>query len=146
MFWTDSEAGSFVSSYGCGNENLSPVTAGTDWITDWLTDSTEQSPSWEANRSSVSQEIPRILWNQKFHCHIYKSPPPIPILSQLNPAHALKILFDVILSYALGPPKWPPSFRLPYQNPVCTSLFPHTWYLPRPSHFSRFDNRNNIWW
>jgi len=26
----------------------------------------EQSPSWEANRFSASQEIPRILWNPKF--------------------------------------------------------------------------------
>ena len=28
-----------------------------------FTYSTEQSPSWEANRFSASQEIPRILWN-----------------------------------------------------------------------------------
>jgi len=27
----------------------------------------EQSPSWEANRFSASQEIPRILWNSKVH-------------------------------------------------------------------------------
>ena len=26
----------------------------------------EQSPSWEANRFSASQEIPRILWNPRF--------------------------------------------------------------------------------
>jgi hypothetical protein len=25
----------------------------------------EQSPSWEANRFSASEEIPRILWNAK---------------------------------------------------------------------------------
>ena len=30
-----------------------------------LTYSTEQSPSWEANRLSASQEVPRILWNRK---------------------------------------------------------------------------------
>ena len=28
-----------------------------------LTHSMEQSPSWEANRFSASQVIPRILWN-----------------------------------------------------------------------------------
>jgi hypothetical protein len=28
-----------------------------------LTHSTQQSPSWEANRFAASQEIPRILWN-----------------------------------------------------------------------------------
>ena len=32
---------------------------------DKLTDSMQQSNSWEANRSSVIQEILRILWNPK---------------------------------------------------------------------------------
>jgi hypothetical protein len=35
-------------------------------LTYLLTYSMEQSPSWEANRFSASQEIPRILWNRKF--------------------------------------------------------------------------------
>jgi hypothetical protein len=31
----------------------------------------EQSPSWEANRFSDSQEIPRVLWNPKLHYRVY---------------------------------------------------------------------------
>jgi hypothetical protein len=32
----------------------------------------EQIPSWETDRFSASQEIPRILWHPKFHDHIHK--------------------------------------------------------------------------
>jgi hypothetical protein len=42
----------------------------------------EQSPSWEGNRFSASQEIPRILWNSKVHYRVYNCPSPVPILSE----------------------------------------------------------------
>jgi hypothetical protein len=47
-----------------------------------------QIPSWEANSFSSTQEIPRILWNQKDYNRIYKSLPPVPILSQIDPVYA----------------------------------------------------------
>jgi len=43
-------------------------------------------------------------------------------------------------------PKWSLSLRFPHQNPVYASPLPHTRYMPRPSHSSRFYHPNNIGW
>ena len=70
----------------------------------------QTSPSWEANRSLASQEIPPILWNPKANYRIHKSTPQIPILSQINPVHTpshfLKNHFNIILQPMTRSSKW----------------------------------------
>ena len=57
-------------------------------ITHSLTLSMEQCPSCEAHWFWASKEISHILWNLKAPYHVYKCPPTVPILSQINPVHA----------------------------------------------------------
>jgi len=53
----------------------------------------EQSPSCNANSHSAGPEILHILWNARINYRIHKSPPLVPVLSQMNPIHTLKDLF-----------------------------------------------------
>ena len=111
----------------------------------------EQSPSWEANRFAASQEIHPILWNPKVLYRIHMCPTPIPILSQLFPvytpaSHFLKTHLNIILPSTPGSSKLSFHLRFPHKNPICIYPLPHTWYMPRPFHFSQFDHPNNIRW
>jgi len=68
----------------------------------------EHIPSWKAERSSGSQQIPRILWDPNIQYLIHK---PVVILSQINPvqptsSYFLKNHFHIILQSTSERSKW----------------------------------------
>jgi hypothetical protein len=100
-----------------------------------LTYSMHQRPFWEANCCSASQEIPRILWKPKVHYRIHKCPPPVFILSYIDPHYTLtspflKIHLNIIPLSTPGSSKWSLSLRFRHQNPVYTCNPPNTCYMP----------------
>jgi len=89
----------------------------------------EQSPAWETNRSSSSQDIPHILSSLEVNYGIHKRPTLAHILSQNNPIHAspphvLRIHFYIISLPTPRSSKWSFSLKSPYQNHVYTSAVP----------------------
>jgi hypothetical protein len=88
--------------------------------------------------------------NPKVHHPINNSPPPVPILSQVNPLHTPptnlpKVHSDPILPSMPWSSKWSLSFGLSHQNPVHISPLSHACHMPCPAHSPWFDLPNDIW-
>ena len=109
-------------------------------LTDLHTYSMEQNPSWEANRFSASQEIPRIYGTQRF-ITAFTSARHLSLFwvssIQSKPPHITSWRPILILSshLRLGLPSglFPSGF--PTKTLYTPLLSPHTRYMPYPSHF-----------
>ena len=95
----------------------------------YVTYSMEQSPSWEANWFSASQEIPCIVWNLNVHYRIHKCLPPVPI--------NVCCYFIIMLGHILHTPPQPcwtpgicnvfPIYRTVLTLPAQTSTYLAHW-------------------
>jgi hypothetical protein len=71
------------------------------------------SQSAEANSHPVGKEVRRRLsWNTNIHFHFQKSPPLVPVLSQVNPLHTLTHCFihSSVICQTTGPQPLPKRF------------------------------------
>jgi hypothetical protein len=92
------------ASYGhfCRKRSLTLNSA----IYRYLTTAMELSPSREAASCAAIQELTSISWNPTVQYRVHNSPPPIPILSHINPFHTItsylsKIHLNIIHPYCL---------------------------------------------
>jgi hypothetical protein len=69
-----------------------------------LTNVTELSSSSEVASCAATQELPSILRNPKVHYRVHKSPPPVPILSQISTIHTIKLYLSKIRFNIIHPP------------------------------------------
>jgi hypothetical protein len=97
------------------------------------------SPSWEANRFSVSQEITRILWS---HLSL-SSASSIQSIHPHPTSWRSILMLRSHLCLGLTSGLFPSGFPT---ETVCNSPLAHTRYMPLPSHSSRFVHPNNIGW
>ena len=82
--------------------------------------SMKHRPSWEANRFSASQEIPRVLWDPKVHYRIHNSSPSLRVLSKTDSVHASSHFSKIHFNTTLPSKPCHPSGLLPSGPPTKT--------------------------
>ena len=114
--------------------------------------SMQKSPSWEANRFSVNQEIPRILWNPNVHYRHHKCPLTVATLSQIDPVNTPTChFFKIHLNIFLPSTPWSPKCALssgfptktlstPLLSPICAICPAHLilldYWLSNTDHYN----------
>jgi len=99
--------------------------------------------SLEADSCQSIQEISSTLWNAKV-LHTVQIPPPpkVPVMSQMNPNHALTYNWTLAYNLHLGL-KWSLAFTHYHQN---FSISPsHSCDTPRTTQPALFHRHNDIW-
>jgi hypothetical protein len=125
-------------------------------LSECYTNFMEPSPSWEAVDCAATQEIPNILWNPKVHYRVHKTPPLVPVLSQIYPVRTAltylsKIHFNIIHSPTSWSSEWSLFFWLSHQYPICIPLLPiYATYLAHFIHLgliilSIFGEEYKLW-
>jgi hypothetical protein len=105
----------------------------------------KQSPFWESDIRSASQEITRLIWNQKVHsCSQGPATSPYPEPDKSSPTPQPISLRSIVTFYAiyacvsdLSLPTTKKSVRISHHS--------YAYYIPRPFHSPEFDDPNNIW-
>jgi hypothetical protein len=117
----------------------------------------ELSPSWVDANCVATQEIPSILWNPQVHYRVHKSPPLVPILSQINPiqsnpihtipSHPISLRSILILftHLRLGLPNGLLCSGFPTYNLYAFLFSPIHATCPYTSHHHWLDHSNYTW-
>jgi hypothetical protein len=98
--------------------------------------------------STAGQEIHHFLCSWKVHYHVHNIMPLKLVVSQRDPAHLLKICFNIIQPFKCIYPDG--LFLLYFFRPQCVCISHLSQcvlcHMPHPSHNPRFEHPNKILW